>query len=132
MTGRIQSAEISYAFLHAGSDHGIFLSKYALDYLRHQITSSVDLRIAGKWYTSVRVTWRDRNGTYQDAKGLVVSYKSYWLSDVRIYRKTDRLTFFADLTNIFNTRYFDYGGIRQPGLWFMAGMTVDIDYLKRL
>jgi vitamin B12 transporter len=132
MSDRIQSAEISYAILHAGSDHGHFLSKYALDYLRHQITSSLDLRIAGKWYTSVRISWRDRNGTYQDAKGLVVPYKPYWLSDVRMYRKADKLTLFADLTNIFNTRYFDYGGIRQPGIWIIAGMTVDLDYLKRL
>jgi vitamin B12 transporter len=130
-SGRVQSAGISYAFLHAGSDHGNLLSKYALDYLRHQITSSVDFKITGKWYSSVRITWRDRNGTYQDAKGIIVSYKSYWLSDVRIYRKADHLTFFSNVTNIFNTRYFDYGGIRQPGIWCMAGITVDIDYLKR-
>jgi vitamin B12 transporter len=128
---RIQSAEISYAFLQAGSDHGNFLSKYALDYLRHQIISSFDFRIGGKWYTSLRMTWRDRNGTYQDGKGLVVSYKPYWISDVRMYRKADQLTLFANLSNIFNSRYFDYGGIRQPGVWFMAGMTVDVNYLKR-
>ena len=128
---RIQSAQISYAFLHAGSDHGNLLSKYALDYLRYQITSSVDFRISGKWYTSLRVTWRDRNGSYQDAGGFVVSYKPYWLSDVRIARKADRLTLFADLTNILNTRYFDYGGIRQPGIWIMAGMKVYVAYLKR-
>jgi iron complex outermembrane receptor protein len=124
---RFVSAGISYTFLVADSDHGELLSKYALDYLRHQFTSSVNFRIAGKWYSQINLTWRDRNGNFQDVSGKIQSYRSFWLADVRISRKSGIITVFSDITNILNTHYYDIGGILQPGMWIRAGITADID-----
>ena len=72
---RIQSIRLSYSFLQADSNRNNMLSKYALDYLSNQITTSIDVRIAWKLYNSSRITYHDRNGVFQDAKGQVVSYK---------------------------------------------------------
>lgn len=127
---RIQAIGLSYAFLQADSNGNNMLSKYALDYLRHQITSGIDVRIAWKLNISCRLTYHDRNSVYQDVKGQVVSYKSFWLSDAKIYWKDEHYTLFTDATNIFNTEYFDFGGIIQPGVWFRGGIVADLDYKK--
>ena len=106
------------------------LSKYALDYLSHQITSSIDFRIAWKLYNSDRLTYHDRGGVYQDTKGQLVSYNPFWLCDSKIYWKEDHWTMYAEASNIFNTGYYDFGGVIQPGLWLMGGIVVDLDYKK--
>lgn len=127
---RIQSIRISYAFLQADSNLNNMLSKYALDYLRHQITSSIDVRIAWKLNISCRLTYHDRNSVYQDTKGQVVSYKPFWLSDAKIYWKDTHYTLFTEASNIFNAHYYDFGGIIQPGVWFRGGIVLDLDYKK--
>jgi iron complex outermembrane receptor protein len=128
---KIVEAGISYAFLSGNAEKDQLLSKYVLDYLRHQLSGSLDFRIYGKFFGTARVTWRDRNGTYPDATGKTTEYHPYWLSDIRIYRKTDHLMFFTDISNILNTKYMDYGGIVQPGRWITAGLVIDVDYLKK-
>jgi vitamin B12 transporter len=127
---KIQSIRISYSFLKADSNRRNMLSKYALDYLSNQITASIDLRIAWKLYSSNRLTYRDRNGDYQDIKGQVVPYRSFWLFDTKVYWKANRYTLYVEGSNIFNTGYYDFGGIIQPGVWFRGGVVVDLDYTR--
>jgi vitamin B12 transporter len=127
---RIQSFKISYSFLRADLNTGNMLSKYTLDYLKHQITSGIDVRVKWKLFVSNRLTYNDRNGTYQDNKGQLVTYKPFWTDDVKVYWKSDYLTLFTEASNVFNTNYYDFGGIVQPGIWFRGGIIVDIDYKK--
>ena len=127
---RIQTFRLAYSFLKADSDRNNMLSKYALDYLSHQITSTIDFRIAWKLYNSNRLTYHDRTGVYQDSKGQLASYKPFWLCDSKVYWKEDHWTVYAEASNIFNTGYYDYGGVIQPGIWIMAGIVVDLDYKK--
>lgn len=125
---RIRSASISYSFLEADSDRKNMLSKYSFDYLRNQFTAGLDVRIVWKLYGSGRLTWQDRNGVYQDAGGQTVPYKSFWLSDLKFYWKGNHYTLYTEASNIFNTRYYDFGGIIQPGTWFRGGIVLDLDY----
>jgi vitamin B12 transporter len=127
---RIQSVCLSYSFLQADSNRNNMLSKYALDYLSNQITTSIDFRIAWKLYNSSRLTYHDRNSVYQNAKGQVVSYKSFWLSDTKIYWKENHYILYTEASNIFNSGYYDIGGVIQPGVWFRGGIVVDFDYKK--
>jgi iron complex outermembrane receptor protein len=106
------------------------LSKYALDYLSNQITASIDFRIAWKLYNSSRLTYHDRNSEYQDVKGQLVSYKPFWLADTKIYWKENQFTIYTEASNIFNSTYYDFGGIIQPGARFRGGIVVDLDYRK--
>ena len=128
---RIGTFRISYVFLQA--DHrSDMLSKYALDYLRHQITASLDIRIAWKLYNSVRLTWHDRNSIYQDTEGHLLPYKPFSTSDTKIFWKADHYTLYTEASNIFNSEYYDFGGIVQAGIWIRAGLIMDLDYkLKR-
>jgi iron complex outermembrane receptor protein len=127
---RVRSASISYSFLHADSSRNNMLSKYSLDYLRHQVTAGIDVRISWKLFYSGRITFQDRNGAYQDAGGQTVPYNSFWLSDMKLYWKGNHYTLYAEASNIFNARYYDFGGIIQPGTWLRGGVVVDLDYKK--
>jgi vitamin B12 transporter len=124
---RIQSVCLSYEFLKADSNRNNMLSKYALDYLNSQFTASIDFRIGWKLFNSFRLTYNDRNGSYQDATGQVVAYDSFWLSDTRLYWKEKHFTIYAEASNLFGTEYYDFGGIEQPGFWFRGGIVLDID-----
>ncbi len=126
--GWIESVSVSYTFIKGSPAQGNLLSRYAYDYLKHQVTASADFRITKKISSSMRLAWRDRNGTFQDATGKVVSYQPYWLADARISLKTKNLTFFTSASNILNARYFDFGGLVQPGTWIHAGIEVNWDF----
>jgi iron complex outermembrane receptor protein len=125
--GWIESVSVSYTFIKGSSVQGNLLSRYAYDYLKHHATASADFRITKKIGSTMRLAWRDRNGTFQDAAGRVVPYKPYWLADARISLKTKYLTYFMSASNILNARYFDFGGLIQPGTWIHAGIEVDCD-----
>ncbi|MBK8880820.1 MAG: TonB-dependent receptor [Bacteroidales bacterium] len=127
---RIHSLMFSYTFLKADSNRNNLLSRYALDYLSHQITSGIDFRIVMRLYNSTRLTYHDRSSVYQDATGRLVSYKPFWLCDSKVYWKEKHFSIYAEATNVFNTGYYDFGGIVQPGVWFMCGISADIDYRK--
>jgi vitamin B12 transporter len=129
--GHVQSVTISWAFLKADSIHSDLLSKYALDYLNNQFNASIDFRIAAKLYNSTRITCHDRNSVYQDAKGQIVTYKPYLLSDSKLYWKEKNCTLYVEASNICNTRYYDYGGLIQSGIWIMAGIEGDLDYKSK-
>jgi vitamin B12 transporter len=128
---RFRGFNLSYSFLKADRSNINLLSKYSLDYLKHQITSTFDLRLIWKLFISNRLTYNDRNGVYQDKNGQLKNYKPFWLADSRIYWNSKYSTVFFEVSNIFNVRYYDFGGIIQPGIWLRAGVVMDIDYLKQ-
>ncbi len=129
--GWIESVRVSYAFINGSSVEGDLLSRYTFDYLKHHVTASADFRITKRIFSFMRLAWRDRNGTFQDASGKVVRYKPYWQADARVSLKTKYLTFFTSASNILNARYFDFGGLVQPGTWIHAGIEVDCDFRNK-
>lgn len=124
----IRSMSFSYSYLSSDRKSGNLISRYTLDYLRHQLNFMTDLRLVWKISGSAGLTYRVPAGSYQDVNGTVRKYDPSLLCDARIYYKTDIFKVFAEGSNIFNTRYFDYGGIVQPGLWLKAGISLAIDY----
>ncbi len=128
---RLQSLRVSYSFLRADAEQGEMLSRYALDYLRHQVNFSVDLRVASRLYSSTTVTWRDRTGSWQNATGDVISHNPFWLADTRFSWKEKHFTGYVEASNILNTRYFDFGGLIQPGIWVRGGITLNLEYSKK-
>jgi vitamin B12 transporter len=127
-TGHIQGFSFSYSLLKGDANHGDLISKYALDYLHHQLISDIDLRIAWKLYNSIRLTWKVRNGSFPDQRGAPVSYDPYWLCDTKLYWKGEQFSVFTDASNIFNTAWYDMGGIVQAGFWLTFGFTLDLNY----
>ncbi len=129
--GSLQSLRLSYSYLQGDSAEDNMLSKYVLDYLRHQLNLSIDFMIVARLHNSTTFTWRDRNGAWQDAGGGIVSYEPFWLADTRFSWKTEHITLYAEASNVFNSRYYDFGGLIQPGTWVRGGLVMNLDYRKK-
>lgn len=128
--GILKSVTLSLSFLSADTTGQILLSKYTLDYLSGKASASATFSISQKISFSAGLTWYNRNGEWQDAGGVVTSYKPYCLLDAKIMWTGKWLTIYTSGTNILNSSYYDFGGLIQPGIWLTTGLEVDFDIIK--
>lgn len=131
MTGNFDNLEkisLAYAFTTADSSHSNVISLYVLDYLKHQAIATADVRVVKNLFASVRFTWQQRNGKYTNASGTITNYNPVFLADARMSWQLRMFTFFIEASNLFDVTYYDFGGIRQPGIWAKGGLRLDIDY----
>lgn len=127
----LTKAGISYNYTEISKDAGSFESAYLLDNLKHKIavnlTHKIYKNISAVWYTN----YQDRNGNYEKYNPVtktktIVSYNPFLVLDGRIMWQPAMLTIFAEVSNIFDTDYYDFGNIAQPGRWIKAGVSVNI------
>lgn len=109
----VRRIKIGYAYIHQQheTEHGIYRSLYALEYLRHKLTAQIDHHIWKKLSASWTLRWQQRmNGYHPYAK---LDANLLWDGgNYDIYLKADNIT---------SHRYYDIGQVKQPGLWIMAG-----------
>ena len=111
---RCLSADYAYTYLDLDlKESG---SRY-LDYLSHKLTLRLDHGIYKGLGACWTVRFQKREGQFNNAEGAVQDYQPIWLLDGSIYWQNRFLRISADCTNMTNTRYYDYGGILQPGAW---------------
>lgn len=122
----LKKAEVTYSYCNLTKDAGEYISKYALDYLRHKLTFALHHGIWRGFGASWTLSYQARNGEYNDREGNVVSYKPVWLLNGRIYWENRKIKLFVEATNITNRKYYDYGGILQSGIWAKGGISVKI------
>ena len=119
---------LGYAYIHQHrrDDQAYFKSNYAMEYLRHKATASLEHRI----WRNLSATWnlrvQDRAGAYLVYKngqntGELQPYGVHAILDGRLQWQMRRWKVYADVTNITNTRYFDLGNVRQAGTMVMVG-----------
>lgn len=119
----IKNIGLSYAFVNQDKVAVGFDSRYALDYLRHKATLNVKHSIYEKISANWFLSYNDRNGTYIDfVTEKLVDYKPYFMFNLRIEAPAKYYTLFADINNIFNWKFADFGGLTQPGIHFNAGI----------
>jgi len=126
----LKNISLNYTYQYMNKQADGFDSKYALDYLKHKI----DLKLAFQLYQHQRTgtfsvlingCFYDRAGTYTDfTSNQLISYNPYWLCDTRLSWKYRLVTVFADLNNVFNINYADFGGLTQPGRNFKIGLKI--------
>ncbi len=110
--------KVGYAFIHQNhdTDRPVFGSLYALEYLRHKATVKIDHRIWRSLNASWTARWQQRmNG-----------YSPYTKLDVRLAWDAESYSLYLKADNITCHRYYDVGKVLQPGLWIMAGGSVNI------
>ena len=111
---RCVSVEYAYTYLDLNlKESG---SRY-LDYLSHKLTLRVEHGIYKGLGASWSVRFQKREGQYNDAQGEVQNYQPVWLVDGSLFWQNRFLRISADCTNMTNCRYYDFGGILQPGAW---------------
>ncbi|ALO48295.1 TonB-dependent receptor plug domain-containing protein [Hoylesella enoeca] len=108
-----------YAYIHQTHETSqpIFKSLYALEYLRHKVTLTVDHRIWSHLSANWALRWQQRmNGYHPYTK---IDCKVQWdVPTYNLYIRADNLT---------AHRYYDIGGVKQPGLWLMVGGAIKLE-----
>lgn len=115
---------ISTSFTYNNSEVGeqAYISYYALDYLKHKFTVSADFNIYKKLTASFLVQNIKRNNDTDAAS----KYDPYWLCDASMRWEGDVIMPFVEVSNIFNTTYYDFNHLPQAGRWAMLGIKVKL------
>ena len=122
----LRKVGIAYSYLTMDKSASTFDSKYALDYLKNKAIVSLDHKVAGKLSASWKFSYLDRAGSYTDVNKKLQEFKSYSLLDCRLLWNGKGFDVFADVNNIFDKTYADYGGLTQPGTNFNVGVRLKL------
>lgn len=112
-------------------DEGV-VSNYVLDNLKHKMTGSLNQQLAKNLSIDFRFVFQDREGTYTKYEDTVslgeVDYDPFWVFDSKLSYSNKAFTIFASVNNIFDKKYNDIGNVIQPGRWFKAGISYQVDF----
>jgi|WetSurMetagenome_2_1015567.scaffolds.fasta_scaffold01580_3 vitamin B12 transporter len=119
-----------YTHLYANKTSEGYQSKYLLDILKNKIDIVVAHKICKNISASWNFTWQDRAGGYLGytngvADQAETSYKNVFLIDGRISYRINGFGLFLSASNIADVRYFDIGGVKEPGRWLRAGIIIE-------
>jgi iron complex outermembrane receptor protein len=116
----------NYAYLLADRKEQGFQSFYTLNYLRHKFTVGLETEPIQKFNTSIFYTFKYREGEYQlDGSSPLISYKPVHLIDLRMSYQFKKHRLFADFNNLLNYEYFEFGFVKQPGIWISSGIILN-------
>lgn len=122
----LREVSLSYTFCHLDKRADGFISKYALDYMRHKLVFNIRHGIWRGLGAQWTLSWQQREGDYTNRQGEVESYRPVVLFDGSLFYEWRRWRFSVDATNLIGTQYYDYGGILQPGRWIKAKVNVSL------
>lgn len=118
--------QLQYSYLYSNKKNQDFQSRYLLDHLTNQFTITAANTIYKNLSLNVQFSYRQRKGEFTtpiEINNLTfTSYPKYCLLDIRLqYQLQKQYTLYIEATNILNQKYFDFGGLIQPGIWAKAG-----------
>lgn len=111
--------KVGYAYIRQKheTEQEIYKSLYALEYLRHKVVAELSHPIVARLSASWAFRWQQRmNGysPYAKLDGKLMWTEPTW----QLYIKADNVT---------AHRYYDFGAVKQPGLWIMAGGNIKLN-----
>ena len=114
----VRSVNLGYSHISQDKDtkEG-FRSLYSMEYVRNRVTAQADFRITQHLAANISYRFVDR----ATASELI---KPYSLLDAKLSYSRPVFEVYLRANNLLNRTYYDFGDIPQPGLWFMAGITV--------
>lgn len=118
----LKSLNVAYCYIdqHQEKEKNI-QSLYALEYLRHKLVAALQMQIIPDVSLNINYRYQNRVGSYTDTDNVKCEYKPYSLVDVRLSWDKPRYGVYIEANNLFDTDYVDYGNVKQPGTWLMAG-----------
>ncbi|MBR1792637.1 MAG: TonB-dependent receptor [Bacteroidales bacterium] len=122
----LRQADLSYSYCILQQEADGYVSKYALDYLRHQMSVSIAVSPWRNWLVKSSLSYNYRIGGYTDLDGLILPYDPVVLWNASLGYGWQQFTVSLNGYNLLNRSYMDYGGIPQPGATFMASLRYSI------
>ncbi|MEA4936756.1 MAG: TonB-dependent receptor [Paludibacter sp.] len=114
---------VAYTFTNTDKAPAAFDSKYVLDYLRHQVMFQASHSVFRKLDVTWNLNYNDRAGDYTDfSSAQKVAYRPYLLLNTRIAWQLKQWMVYADLNNLLNQDYVDFGGLPLPGFNALVGL----------
>ncbi|MBQ7632164.1 MAG: TonB-dependent receptor [Paludibacteraceae bacterium] len=117
----LRCVSINYAYTYLDLDLKQAGSRY-LDYLSHKLIIRLEHGIYKGFGASWTVRFQKREGQYNEDDGTVRDFQPVWLLDGSVFWQNRYLRISAECTNMTNTRYYDYGGVLQPGAWALIAI----------
>ncbi|MFZ4399608.1 MAG: TonB-dependent receptor plug domain-containing protein [Bacteroidales bacterium] len=128
----INNLNLSYSYLDLEKNSNTYISYYALDYLKHKITASVDHKIYKKISGNWALSYQERMGSYTDiTTGKETPYSAFLAVDTRITYKTENWNCYVEAANLFDKKYQDIGNIPMPGRWLRVGLNISLNLGKK-
>ncbi len=124
--GFVKTVSLGYSHIVSDKNSGVYLSKYALDYMRDKLSAVAALNLSRALSFTATATWYNRNGGYEIRPGVKAPFDPYLLVDAKLSWARSGWGLYVDAANLFGADYFDFGGIVQPGLWVIGGLTVSL------
>jgi outer membrane cobalamin receptor len=107
--GRVQ---LQYTLLNANAGAIDYISKYVLDYARHSLAETWNMKFPKDYTLGQQLSYRLR-----------LDGRRYWLLDARLSKKIqNHLVLFLEGTNLLNSRYQEILGVSMPGCWIKGGL----------
>jgi iron complex outermembrane receptor protein len=124
---RSASLTLNYARMYQDCDTKGLESKYTLNYLRDKFTALLHHPICGGLSADWYFRFQRRMGSYRKYedgadKGLH-PYPSFSTLDLKLCYAYEKMTFYLNLTNLYDTHYYDIGNLPQPGFWLIGGIS---------
>ncbi|MBN2894030.1 MAG: TonB-dependent receptor [Bacteroidales bacterium] len=122
---------INYTYLYQDKPQGNYISKYTLNYLRHNLSFSANHEIIKNLNLNWRARYSFRNGTYfyQDESTsniLETNFNGTWLIDAKLSFKLKNFSIYVQVSNILNTEYYDLSYIKLPGRSIKGGVKFNL------
>ena len=118
----LRCIEVRYAYTTLDINLEEANSRY-LDYLRHKLVVHLEHGIYKGLGASWAFHYRERKGQFNDAEGNVRNFEPVCLLDGEVFYQFKHWRVGVECTNITNSRYYDYGGLLQPGAWAKLHIT---------
>ena len=115
---------LNYAYSQLDKGYNNVFSYYVLDNLKHKLDIEVNHKIWKNIKGSWRVTYQDRNGM----RTMTDPFQPFWLVNTRIMWKTPSTEIYLLAANLFDTKYYDFGTIEQPGRWISLGISYQLKF----
>jgi len=125
----IQGIQLSYAYLSMNKKaNQNFISKYALDYLKHKITAEITHKIPFGISAIWQLIYKEREGQYLDYINnhyQLFDYKPYFLTHLKFTKQYKNTSFELSIENLFDQDYRDLSYIKMPGRWLILGLNYE-------
>ncbi len=130
----IHKLGVNYAYNDLNKGESNYLSNYVLDNLRHKLVINLEHSILNNIYASWKLRFQDRNGSYSKFEDKVYvsesDYAPFWLTDIKVYYKSEYAQIYFAVNNLFDKEYVDLGNVKQPGRWLSFGLKYHLNLSK--
>ena len=125
---------IAYAYAHQDQKkyEGI-VSQYVLEYLRNKFVANLQMNVWKQLNLSINYRVQNRNGSYVVSQNLktkeytYAKYATYGIMDARLSWDMPKYSIYIKGNNLFSKGYRDFGRLKQPGFWIMAGASINMN-----